>query len=121
MTIKNISNANFISKGAIGNESPFGGFGYSLDWNGPNGNPTGVSNLSFEIFTAGGPLTLGSTLYNGQALYFAADVLSNGTTGNVAGGVLAVPEPATWALMILGFGMLGSGLRLRRRETVLAA
>jgi hypothetical protein len=29
----------------------------------------------------------------------------------------AVPEPMTWALMILGFGLAGSGLRLRPRPT----
>ena len=28
--------------------------------------------------------------------------------------VTAVPEPATWALMILGFGIVGSALRRRR-------
>jgi hypothetical protein len=28
----------------------------------------------------------------------------------------AVPEPATWGMMILGFGMVGAGLRLRRRQ-----
>jgi hypothetical protein len=32
-----------------------------------------------------------------------------------------VPEPATWAMMILGFGMVGMGLRLRRREEPLLA
>jgi hypothetical protein len=26
----------------------------------------------------------------------------------------AVPEPASWALMILGFGVLGAGLRVQR-------
>jgi hypothetical protein len=34
-------------------------------------------------------------------------------------GMLAVPEPATWAMMLAGFGMLGMRLR-RRRATVLA-
>lgn len=33
-------------------------------------------------------------------------------------GVTGVPEPATWAFMIAGFGMLGAGLRLRRKEDV---
>ena len=122
VTIKNISNANFASSGAIANDSPFGAFGYSLDWIGPNGNPTGVTSLSFEIFTAGGPLTLGSTLYNGVPLFFAADVLGNGNTGNVAargGGV--VPEPATWAMMLVGFGGLGAMLRRRRAQSVVTA
>ena len=36
--------------------------------------------------------------------------------GGVAGVAGAVPEPATWAMMILGFGMVGAGLRLRRRR-----
>lgn len=28
-----------------------------------------------------------------------------------------VPEPATWGMMLLGFGMVGAGLRSRRRST----
>ncbi|MBD8549019.1 PEPxxWA-CTERM sorting domain-containing protein [Sphingomonas sp. CFBP 8760] len=28
-----------------------------------------------------------------------------------------VPEPATWAMMIVGFGMLGAATRYRRRPT----
>jgi len=33
---------------------------------------------------------------------------------NVAGAAVAVPEPTTWALMILGFGAAGASLRRRR-------
>ena len=33
----------------------------------------------------------------------------------------AVPEPATWAMMLVGFGMVGATSRYRRRKTVLAA
>jgi hypothetical protein len=32
--------------------------------------------------------------------------------------VLSVPEPATWALMIGGFGMAGAMLRRRQRQAV---
>ncbi|MBO9711270.1 MAG: PEPxxWA-CTERM sorting domain-containing protein [Sphingomonas sp.] len=32
----------------------------------------------------------------------------------------SVPEPQTWAMMILGFGMVGGVLRTRRREGKLA-
>ena len=34
------------------------------------------------------------------------------------GGIAAVPEPATWALMIGGFGMAGAALRSRRRAAL---
>jgi hypothetical protein len=33
----------------------------------------------------------------------------------------AVPEPASWAMMIGGFGLVGSALRLRRRTTLRTA
>ena len=33
----------------------------------------------------------------------------------------AVPEPATWALMLVGFGMIGKTMRRRRRSSVSAA
>ena len=32
--------------------------------------------------------------------------------GRLAGG--AVPEPSTWAVMILGFGIVGASVRRRR-------
>jgi len=35
--------------------------------------------------------------------------------------VTPVPEPATWALMLVGVGALGAGLRMRRREVFAAA
>lgn len=37
------------------------------------------------------------------------------TYGNING---AVPEPATWALMLIGFGAVGTGMRHRRRQSV---
>ena len=36
---------------------------------------------------------------------------------NLAGGV---PEPATWGLMLLGFGLMGSSMRRRRARTAVA-
>ena len=37
---------------------------------------------------------------------------------NVLPAVLGVPEPASWALMIGGFGMIGGALRRRQRSAV---
>ncbi|QTD57656.1 PEPxxWA-CTERM sorting domain-containing protein [Parasphingorhabdus cellanae] len=49
------------------------------------------------------------------------DVLANPdfafNTNNI--NVSAVPEPATWGMMIFGFGMVGGALR-RRRKSVTA-
>ncbi len=62
-----------------------------------------------KIFNAGG-----ATLYSGT-------VSAVGQTGTVTfDAVAAVPEPATWALMIAGFGLVGVGVRSRRWNTVAA-
>jgi hypothetical protein len=34
---------------------------------------------------------------------------------------LGLPEPATWAMMLLGFGAIGASLRRRRRRIAAAA
>ncbi|MES2897211.1 MAG: PEPxxWA-CTERM sorting domain-containing protein [Pseudomonadota bacterium] len=39
---------------------------------------------------------------------------------NLEGMGSAVPEPATWAMMITGFGLAGSALRRRRETSILA-
>lgn len=57
-------------------------------------------------------------LYNYQLLDAADTVVASGQLDaratNVASAVLpAVPEPATWAMMMVGFGVLGFGLRRR--------
>jgi hypothetical protein len=36
---------------------------------------------------------------------------------SLSGVVSAAPEPATWAMMLGGFGMVGSAMRYRRRQT----
>jgi hypothetical protein len=55
----------------------------------------------------------------------AETILVNGSFSNVArsgrfvlGTAGAIPEPATWALMIGGFGMAGAAMRRRVRTTV---
>jgi hypothetical protein len=36
----------------------------------------------------------------------------------LANPLAAVPEPATWAMMIVGFGLVGAGMRRRARVTI---
>jgi PEP-CTERM motif len=47
---------------------------------------------------------------------FYWDSFSDDNAGNITFDIstAAVPEPASWALMIMGFGLVGSGMRRRR-------
>ena len=53
---------------------------------------------------------------NGGWRVGAVDFLNSGTTGYEKvlfsfSGVAAVPEPSTWAMMIVGLGLMGFSLR----------
>ena len=61
--------------------------------------------------------------------FTATDTTTRLTFTNLTGGVnegvfldavsvAAVPEPATWALMLLGFGGIGLAMRRRRRPAL---
>lgn len=67
-------------------------YGYmSITTNGPNGFPATINSWTFE--NSGGAIT-------------------------VPGATAGVPEPATWAFMIMGFGAMGMAMR-RSRATSL--
>lgn len=57
-----------------------------------------------------------STLFQGSAFRSRTEF----TPRPVAVDPSAVPEPATWATMILGFGLVGAAARRRRARTVAA-
>jgi hypothetical protein len=67
---------------------------------------------------AGAEATLLAALSSGLAYSSLHDTLFPGgeIRGQLAGvsATATVPEPGTWALMVLGFGLLGAGLRSRR-------
>lgn len=72
----------------------------------PGGNSWQLYTLGFVLQTAGDvELTFGA---------FGLENTLGGFIDNVA--VAAVPEPASWLMMIMGFGLVG--LQLRRRRTV---
>lgn len=60
----------------------------------------GINTLSFVLHNAGGP-----EAFQVAGLTVTAD---------------AVPEPATWGLMMVGFGMIGASVRRRTAATVTA-
>lgn len=74
-----------------------------------------VSNLG-PIVGAGFGSSTQSVLTNGGALLFGS--ISSAQFSSVTAGV---PEPASWTMMLLGFGGLGALLRSRRSRSALAA
>jgi hypothetical protein len=86
-----------------------------------NGNPTGtrrtfLSGLSGAEGAVIDPLTgdfLFSTFGGGNQIVVISGFVTPPNPG--------VPEPATWAMLIMGFGAAGTTLRIRRRVTAVAA
>ncbi len=102
----------------------FGGQLYDQVYTTDLGGVTGSSFGAFgALFCAVAVRCLHLSAGNTDSGGAQAKVLTNGTWGNPVltdlvftphdNGV--VPEPGTWALMILGFGITGGALRTRRR------
>ena len=93
-----------------------GGGGVNFTYFAPVG--ASVSAVSYGFGNGGQavavvPLTLLSGV---NALKFSYDGVSQGLGDEgwgLSGVTLAVPEPASWALMILGFGVVGFAMRRR--------
>lgn len=74
----------------------------------------GIGWVNLTGLSATGPLSLEFEQNPAQGWVFVSEVSFEGT---IAG---AVPEPATWAMMIAGFGVVGGSLRRRRAKLALA-
>jgi hypothetical protein len=101
--------------------TPYGSFSNGIDC--PGCGP-GASNayggpLSFTVMGVSVANFVGNS--SKGSYLFAADVIGpNGGTGSIAGNQIreissAVPEPSTWAMMLVGFGGLGLAAMRRRR------
>lgn len=114
------------------NASTFGAFEYEINF--PHeSHPPAITKFSFEAKknkVSDAALKLEFHTWASHPIYFSTDINGqNGNTGNVAAtffettGGDAVPEPATWATMLVGFAGMGSALRRdrSRRRTALAA
>jgi hypothetical protein len=105
-----------VSSGGL-NNTPEGTFDYAIV------APTAANNpgpLTFTISDTADDLTLSSLGFsvanNGDHIFFASDLANAaGTTGAVGALASAVPEPSTWAMMILGFCGLGF-MAYRRKQ-----
>jgi hypothetical protein len=80
------------------------------------------SGNSFAAYCSGCTLAQQQAEINNTASYwtqfgggtFTGTYLIGGATGSATFNITAVPEPATWALMIGGFGLIGGAARRRR-------
>jgi hypothetical protein len=100
----------------------FGTFEYVINF--PKQKKTVPVETSFSFDISGLGLKLSSFVSNTQA-YFTSDIWTGnqtGNTGNVAAlaGDASVPEPAAWALMLVGLGGLGASMRSQRRAVAQA-
>ena len=90
-----------------------------------------MGNLLLDLISFGGSNRSGTTLDGQDLLGDGTSSLfrSNGTDGSgtastfgyitqfTTGSVAAVPEPGTWAMMLIGFGMMATSMRYRRRTS----
>jgi len=96
--------------------------------------PTGPFDFTAAVTTSSTDVTFINDGDGDQDEYFFAQSLALGGTDTITGaaydgGVITgsgsvsagVPEPATWAMMLVGFGGLGVAMRSRRRLAVAAA
>jgi hypothetical protein len=72
-----------------------------------SGFVSGINTLDFVVLNAGGPGA------------FRVDNLQ-GTANVLVTPPGAIPEPGTWALLILGFGLVGGALRQRKARCAFA-
>lgn len=84
---------------------------YMLDTSGPDFLSFGWSGIDEVQFSISGGTSAGLP---GGGDYFAVDDLSVSLSAN------GVPEPATWAMLIAGFGLVGASLRRQNRQSATA-
>ena len=82
-----------------------------------------VSGQSFTpevLALTGVSAGLHELVFQGQAAPLTDESVLLDNVSIVTGGISTIPEPATWVLVMAGFGALGVATRLRRKQPVWA-
>jgi hypothetical protein len=91
------------------------GWGYVLVLRAEAAVATGNLYNIGDTMTASAAVDPTLTILGPDAQLYHFDGLPDSTIG---GPMAAVPEPATWAMMLSGFGLVGSAMRRRRRASL---
>jgi hypothetical protein len=114
--------------------APTGNAGVAIGFGGlPLGSTSGTIRRTLDLTQSGifrsafvngsGPGGVGGTIDDARARLFAGldagNVYFNLHTvnfpgGEIRGNLAVVPEPASWAMLVTGFGLVGSAIRRRR-------
>jgi hypothetical protein len=129
-TIDTSVTPDFFSSGPFGNQVSYNNIAGTFGGTAQTAAIGFGSNIFAQLNIGG--TTLGFTQYGGPDLFTLMGTtpvfnlgtfnLSSITSGAAqirisAVNAAAVPETATWGMMIAGFGMMGAALRTRRRST----
>ena len=79
----------------------------------------GTTPGSYDIFSQNFATAIGSN-YTLRFIYLNSFSIPNGFRVDASDATVgAIPEPATWTMMLIGFGAMGVSLRRRRRTNTL--
>ncbi|HLZ82014.1 MAG TPA: PEPxxWA-CTERM sorting domain-containing protein [Caulobacteraceae bacterium] len=106
------TSGNLLQGAFITGHDTSGNTGIAFD--GTNYYVSNIFHQSLSVYDSSGNYLHDITLQTGGNPTLVEDLSVNYTV------VLGTPEPATWALMLLGVGGVGAGLRLSRRKAALA-
>jgi uncharacterized protein (TIGR03118 family) len=95
--------------------------GQSLgELNDPQGNPIVNPGLWGLLFGNGGTGGATNQLFFSVGIPGPDNIEDHGLFGDITAATSAVPEPSTWAMMLLGFAGLGFAFRKSRRKVSFA-
>ena len=83
--------------------------------------PTDLLGFDISGFSGAGFFSVNDNFYGINLATGGASLIGGlGTQGITGITIGAVPEPGTWAMMLLGFGGMGLAVRRRRKSAYIA-